>query len=76
MRISRISDNTLHAALTVAIVHLLTTVSILLHVKGHWGWYGSLVATVWVLTYIGSVLAERADASSKATTEVLTRIYR
>jgi hypothetical protein len=76
MRITRISDNTLHAALTVAIVHLLTTVSILLHVKGHWGWYGSLVATVWVLTYIGSELSARADASSKATTEVLTRFYR
>jgi hypothetical protein len=76
MRITRISDNTLHAALTVAIVHLLTTVSILLHVKGHWGWYGSLVATVWVLTYIGSELSTRADASSKATTEALTRFYR
>ena len=76
MRISRISDNTLHAALTVAIVHLLTTVSILLHIKGHWGWYASLVLTVWVLTYIGSVLAERADATSKATVEVLTRTYR
>lgn len=76
MRIARISDNTLHAAIAVAIIHLLTTVSILLHVKGHWGWYGSLVGTVWVLTYIGSVLCERADASAKATTEVLTRIYR
>ena len=76
MRITRISDNTLHAALTVAIVHLLTTVSILLHVKGHWGWYGSLVATVWVLTYIGSELSTRADSSSKATTEALTRFYR
>jgi hypothetical protein len=72
----KLSDNVLHAVIAVGIVHLLLTVGSLISSHGHWGWYGSLVLTVWTLVWTASTLSDRADASSKATTEVLTRFYR
>ena len=42
----RINTATLHAILTVAILHGFVTLGMLAHLRGHWGWYGSLVLTI------------------------------
>jgi hypothetical protein len=72
----KLSDNVLHAVIAVGIVHLLLSVGSLISSHGHWGWYGSLVLTIWTLVWTASTLSDRSDAAAKATTEALTRFYR
>jgi hypothetical protein len=72
----RISTATLHAILTVAILHGLVTLGMLAHLRGHWGWYGSLVLTIGTIAYIGTLMEARHTAATAAQTDVLTRIYR
>ena len=72
----RINTATLHAILTAAILHGLVTLGTLAHLRGHWGWYGSLVLTVGTIAYIGTILEARHAAATAAQTDVLTRIYR
>ena len=72
----RINTATLHAVLTVAILHGFVTLGMLAHLRGHWGWYGSLVLTIGTIAYIGTLMEARHTAATAAQTDHLTRFYR
>ena len=72
----RISTATLHAILTVAILHGVVTLGMLAHLRGHWGWYGSLVLTIATIAYVGTLMEARHNAATAAQTDYLTRYIR
>lgn len=72
----RINTPTLHAILTVAILHGFVTLGMLAHLRGHWGWYGSLVAVIGTIAYVGTLMEARHNAATAAQTDYLTRYIR
>ncbi len=72
----RISTATLHAVLTVSIMHGFVTLGMLAHLRGHWGWYGSMVAVIGTIAYVATILEARHNAATAAQTDYLTRYIR